>query len=448
MVQTAFFDARRLRHVVRPLSGTPSDFDEVIAASQNARYVLIGQATHGTHEFYKIRAEITKRLIRDHGFAAVAIEGDWPDAHRVHNYVVGRTADADATDALGGFRRFPTWMWRNADVLDFIGWLRSFNDARPANRRAGFFGLDLYSLYASIEAVVTYLEGVDPAAAERAKERYGCFDRFGGDVERYARSVGTGMSSSCRREVAAQLIEMQRAAFERVARQGSEVGDEQRFFAEQNAFVVARAEQYYRAMLDADVSSWNLRDGFMYETLGRLTNHLERSRSNPARVVIWAHNSHVGDARATTMGAGREFNIGQLVRQHHRSECYTIGFTTSEGTVTAASQWHGEPERKAVRPPVTGSWEALFHAVGIPNFALDLRKTAAREPALHVTLLERAIGVLYLPQTELHSHYFQARITGQFDTVFHFDRTRAVEPLERNVVWESGEVPETYPTGV
>ena len=447
MTQTAFFDPRRLRRLARPLNGAPADFEEVIALARNARYVLIGEATHGTHEFYRIRAELTKRLIRDHGFAAVAIEGDWPDAYRVNSYVMGRTPDTDANQALDGFRRFPTWMWRNADVLDFIGWLRSYNDGRQAYQRAGFFGLDLYSLYASIEAVITYLERADPAAAERAKERYGCFDRFGRDAEHYARNVGTGMSESCRSEVTAQLREMQRAAFQRVAGD-REAAAEQRFFAEQNALVVARAEEYYRTMLEAEVSSWNLRDSFMYETLGRLTNHLEQSRSGRARIVVWAHNSHVGDARATTMGGGREHNLGQLVRQRHLSDCCTIGFTTSSGTVTAASQWHGEAERKVVRPPVAGSWEALFHAVGIPNFSLDLRSAAPQEPTLRATLLERAIGVLYLPQSELHSHYFHAQIAAQFDTVFHYDRTRAVEPLERNMTWAAGEVPETFPTGV
>jgi len=437
------FDPNRLRGFLQPLSGDSSDLDAAVEKVSNARFVLIGEATHGTHEFYKIRAEITKRLLREHDFAAVAIEGDWPDAYRVHRYACGTSDDADAIDALSDFRRFPSWMWRNADVVDFIGWLRSFNDERPAAAKAGFFGLDLYSLYASINAVVKYLERVDPGAAESAKERYACFDQFGSDVEAYARSVGSGLSESCRTEVLSQLLEMQRDAFSRVSPDEGE-----RFFAEQNAYVVAGAEQYYRTMLEAGVSSWNLRDRFMFLTLERLSLHLEKKRGATPKIVVWAHNSHVGDARATTMGAGREFNIGQLARENYRSNCRLIGFTTSEGTVTAASGWHGEPERKVVRPPARGSWEEIFHHVGVPNFYIDLTEASARFPDLRAPLLERAIGVIYLPHTELHSHYFHARLGEQFDAVFHYDRTRAVEPIERAVRWERGEVPETFPSGV
>ena len=446
MLKTSVHDTERLKGLVRPLDGSSTDLDEVVEKCRGARYALLGEATHGTHEFYRIRAEITKRLLRDHGFTGVAIEGDWPDAYRVHRYVRGTCDDCEAADALGGFKRFPTWMWRNADVLDFVGWLRSFNDCRPPKDRAGFYGLDLYSLYGSIYAVIEYLERTDPAAAARAKERYGCFDRFGGDVETYAHTAGMGLSLSCEREVIEQLLELQRAAFEGVA--GAGFTDDQHFFAEQNAYVVAGAEEYYRTMLRGDVSSWNLRDDFMYRTLERLSRHLERTHSAPTKLVVWAHNSHVGDARATSMGAGREFNIGQLVRQGNRSSCQLIGFTTSSGTVTAASQWHGEAARKVVRAPVRGSWESFFHSTGIANFYLDLGSAVALYPELRAPLLERAIGVLYLPQSELHSHYMYARLGEQFDAIFHYDRTRAVEPLERNVRWEAGEVPETFPSGV
>lgn len=441
------YPAAGLRPLVLPLQGGPSDFSAVLQKCKSARYVLIGEATHGTHEFYRIRAQITKQLIEECGFCAVAVEGDWPDAHRVNRYVCGSGDDATALEALGSFDRFPIWMWRNADVLDFIGWLRAHNDTLPTTKKIGFFGLDLYSMYRSMHAVIEYLESVDPRAAEQAKERYGCFDRFGEDVERYARSVGSGLSSSCREEALAQLLEMQRRTFaDAAANAATEV--ERRFVAEQNAHVVAGAEEYYRSMFDAGVSSWNLRDTFMYSTLERLSSHLETSRSQPAKIVVWAHNSHVGDARATTLGGGRELNIGQLVREHHRPHCRLIGFTTSEGTVTAASQWHGDAERKRVRPPTVGSWEALFHAVGVPNFYLDLGAASRAYPALAAPLLERAIGVLYLPQTELHSHYLYARIADQFDAIFHFDQTRAVEPLERSVRWEEGEVPETFPSAL
>jgi erythromycin esterase-like protein len=438
-------DPQRLRALVQPLEGGSSDVNPVLETCANARYVLLGEATHGTHEFYRMRAQITKRLIERHGFSGVAIEGDWPDANRVHRYVCGSDGDASALEALGAFDRFPIWMWRNADVLDFVGWLRTHNDALPPERKAGFYGLDLYSMYRSMAAVITYLESVDPRAAECAKERYGCFDRFGADVEQYARSVGSGLSKSCRDESLAQLLEMQQRTFARASADAANEA-ERRFVAKQNARVVAGAEAYYRTMLDAEVSSWNMRDTFMYSTLEGLSEHLSQSSSGPAKIVIWAHNSHVGDARATTLGGGRELNLGQLVRE--RQDCRLIGFTTSTGTVTAASQWHAGAERKRVREPVGGSWEALFHAVGIPNFYLDLQAAAPEYPALAAPLLERAIGVLYLPQTELHSHYLYARIARQFDAIFHLDRTRAVEPLDRDVRWETGEVPETYPTAI
>lgn len=429
-------DPQRLHALVQPLTGNANDLAHAVEAAASKQYVLIGEATHGTHEFYRTRAELTKRLIRDHGFAGVAIEGDWPDAHRVHRYVSGESADAQPADALAGFRRFPTWMWRNSDVIDFIGWLRARNDALPGRQKAGFFGLDLYSLYASIQAVIDYLERVDPAAAERAKTRYACFDRFGSDTETYAYAVASGLTPSCQEEVLAQLLDLQR-------RTGA--GD---FFAQQNAHVVVSAEEYYRSMLNSEISSWNLRDRFMFQTLERLVAHLERERGTPAKIVVWAHNSHVGDARATSMGAGRELNIGQLVRQAYPSACFLLGFTTATGTVTAASNWHGEAERKTVRPPLPGSCEALFQAVGIPNFYLDLQSAARAYPALGGRMLERAIGVIYQPSTEFYSHYLEVRLADQFDAIIHYNHTRAVEPLERTPRWEAGEVPETYPSGV
>lgn len=437
--------APKLTDAIVPLGGNARDHDALFAAIGDAPIVLIGEATHGTHEFYRIRAEITKRLIAEHGFAAVAIEGDWPDAYAVHRYVMAGD-DGDAADALTGFQRFPSWMWRNADVLDFVGWLRSFNDGLPAWRKAGFLGLDLYSMYGSMRAVVSYLESVNPDAAFRARERYACFDRFGDDAQTYAREAGLGISEPCRAEALAQLLEMQRRSLA-VSRLDSEQL-EREFVAEQNAFVVVGAEEYYRRMLDADISSWNLRDRFMFETLVRLTHHLEKRRGQRARIVIWAHNSHVGDARATSMGAQREFNIGQLVRQSYPDETKLVGFSTSQGTVTAASGWGGEAERKTLQPPQPGSWEELFSSTGVAKFSLDLPAARARLPDLDTTLLQRAVGVVYLPQTELRSHYLRARLCAQFDTIVHFERTRAVEPLERTAQWLRGEAPETFPSGV
>jgi erythromycin esterase-like protein len=329
-------------------------------------------------------------------------------------------------------------MWRNADVLKFVRWLREFNAERPAGRRAGFYGLDLYSLYGSMQAVIDYLDAVDAQAAERARERYACFDRFGPDIEAYAQGAAYGMSAPCRSQVLDQLLELQRRTF-------GAAGD---FYAEQNARVVASAEEYYRTMLDRDVSSWNLRDRFMFETLLRLSSYIERTQQRRAKIVVWAHNSHVGDARATSLGGGRELNIGQLVRQAHAAQSVLIGFTTSAGTVTAASNWHGDAERKTVREPLPGSWEQLFHDAAIGNFYLPLKSAAQRYPLLNGRMIERAIGVVYRPATEFYSHYFEARIAQQFDAVLHYDRTRAVEPLEHSADWEAGEAAETYPSGL
>ena len=428
-----------------PLKGTSADFDPLLERVDNARVVLLGEASHGTHEFYHIRAEITKRLIREKGFVAVAVEADWPDAYRVNRYVRGRGNDPDAIASLGGFLRFPTWMWRNADVLDFIGWLRTHNE--DTLDHVGFYGLDLYSLHASMQAVLEYLEKVDPEAARRAARRYGCFDHFGGDPQEYGYATAFGMAPSCEREVLNQLVELRSSAAE-YARRNGRLEPDDLFFAEQNAKVVRSAEEYYRAMFRSRVGSWNLRDQHMADTLNALLGFLEKQGTR-SKVVVWAHNSHLGDARATEMGAGGEHNVGQLVRQQFGHEAVLVGFTTYTGTVTAASDWDAPVERKVVRPALPDSYEALFHESG-RNFYLDLGGPAPLVAALDAPRLERAIGVIYRPETERMSHYFHAHLPRQFDAVFHYDHTRAVEPLDRTAAWERGEaeLPETYPSAL
>jgi erythromycin esterase-like protein len=411
--------------------------------------VLLGEASHGTHDFYRVRAEITKRLIRDKGFGAVAVEADWPDAYRVNRYVRGRSTDLDAADALGGFLRFPQWMWRNADVLDFVGWLRQYNDGQPGDAsRIGFYGLDLYSLHASMQAVLDYLRIVDPAAARRAAQRYACFDHFGGDPQAYGYATTIGLSPSCEAEVIGQLVELRSAAAE-YARRDGRVASDDLFFAAQNARVVTSAERYYRTMFQSHASSWNVRDQHMGETLEALVGYLE-AESKAAKVVVWAHNSHLGDARATEMSQRGELNLGQLARLRFGTQVVSVGFTTYAGTVTAASDWDGHVERKTVRPALPGSYEALFHECASPNFFLDLRTPGEAVSALAPSRLERAIGVIYRPETERMSHYFGASLPRQFDAVLHYDRTRAVEPIERTPVWERGEIelPETYPSAL
>ena len=435
-----------LRESVVPLTGTPDDFHILMRRVGNAPLVLIGEASHGTHEFYRIRAQITKRLIAEKGFNAVAIEGDWPDAYRVNYFVRGRGTDPDASLALAGFRRFPQWMWRNADVLDFVGWLRAYNDDRPLASNVGFYGLDLYSLHTSMEAVLRYLNVVDPEAARRAAVRYACFSQYGADLQRYGQTTSLGMRPSCEREVIDQLVELRRAAGEYVRRDGRVAADDL-FFAEQNALVVANAERYYRAMFASNVSSWNLRDRHMAHILESLTTHLEREQGR-AKVVVWAHNSHVGDARATEMGIDNQITLGQLARQRRGADAVLVGFTTYGGSVTAASNWDEPAQRMIVQPALDGSVEALFHDVGVHNFALDLTQSSPAASALRVPRLERAIGVIYRPGTERESHYFQASLSDQFDIILHYDFTRAVEPMERHGSWTQAEMPETYPVGV
>lgn len=429
-----------------PLSGSPDDYDSLLDLVGDARFVLLGEASHGTHEFYRERALITKRLIYQRGFNAVAVEADWPDAYRINRFVRGESPDSDSVEALTGFKRFPQWMWRNADVLDFVGWLREHNDTQTfPDRKCGFYGLDLYSLHASIEAVLDYLKKVDPDAARRAREHYGCFEHFGPEIQTYGYAAGFGLTPTCENAVVQELVALRRKAMDYLQRDGQVAADAY-FCAQQNAVVVKNAEEYYRKMFRRDCSSWNLRDNHMMESLVSLSDHLSKP-GTPAKIVVWAHNSHLGDARATHMSGRGEFNLGQLARQCFGKEAVLIGFTTYEGTVTAASDWDGPAERKNVRPGHVDSYEALFHEVDLPRFYLDLRGKEIAS-ALRAQRLERAIGVIYRPDTELISHYFDARLSDQFDAVLHFDHTRAVEPLERTVEWEMGEVEETFPSGL
>jgi erythromycin esterase-like protein len=438
--------ATLIRERAIPLADGPEQYDALLAGIDDARVVLLGEATHGTHEFYRARAVITRRLIEERGFAAVAVEADWPDAFRINRYVRGASDDEEAVDSLAGFVRFPTWMWRNADVLDFVGWLRAHNDARPADRRAGFYGLDLYSLRTSMHAVLEYLDTVDPEGAARARQRYGCFDRFDQEMQEYGYAASYGLQPSCGHDVVAQLLELQRQRAAYASRDGGVAADDF-FYASQNARLVRNAEAYYRTMFRGHVESWNLRDRHMVDTLRELLSHLERSQPG-ARVVVWAHNSHLGDARATEMGRRGEWNVGQLAREAFGGAAVLVGFTTFTGTVTAASDWDGPAHRKHVRPALAGSYERLFHEAGVPRFLLPLQSDRELAAALAEPRLERAIGVLYLPESERRSHYFSASLAEQFDFVLHFDETRALEPLERTARWEAGEIAETFPSGL
>ena len=439
-------DAAIVREIAQPLTRSPDDYHDLISLIGDARFVLLGEASHGTDEFYFERAQITKRLIAEKGFSVVAIEADWPDAYRVHRYVRGATIDSNANEALSGFRRFPTWMWRNTVVVEFVEWLRAFNQKLdPKKARAGFYGMDLYSLHASIDAVLSYLNKVDPAAATRARRRYSCFEHFSREPQEYGYAATAGIIESCEDEVVDQLAEIQRKAGEFLTRDG-QAGADELFFAEQNARLVKNAEQYYRSMFRGRASSWNLRDRHMTETIEALVAHFNGSRQPKA--IVWAHNSHLGDARATEMSERGELNVGQLIRERFGKESVLVGFTTHHGTVTAASDWGERAERKRVRPALRGSYEELLHETTLPRFWINLRDAGKRSDVLHDSRLERAIGVIYRPETERVSHYFQARLAEQFDAIIHIDETRAVEPLERTSIWDEGELPETYPFAV
>ncbi len=381
------------------------------------RVVLLGEATHGTAEFYEARAAITAKLVEDHGFNIVAVEADWPDAKVYDAYVRGLPRPSVPKAA---FSRFPTWMWRNAEVGAFLRRLKAINEARDADERCSFHGLDVYSLSASIEAVLNYLDTVDPEAARVARERYGCLSPWRAEPARYGRMALSRGYALCEKPVADALVDLLLKRIDYLVRDGDAFFD-----AEQNARIVAAAEQYYRVMYYGDAESWNLRDRHMFDTLERLIAH----RGPEAKAIVWAHNSHIGNAEFTEMGQVRgEHNIGQLARRKFGEDAALIGFGTDRGTVAAASDWNGPMEIKRVRPAREDSYEGRSRDAGIPAFFLETgpgQKPQVRA-ALSEPLLERAIGVIYRPETELLSHYFQAELSNQFDAWIWFEETRAV----------------------
>ncbi len=418
-----------VRDLASRLDGKATDYDALLAMTQGKRYVLLGEATHGTQDFYRMRAEITRRLIAEQGFDAVAIEGDWPDAWRVNRFVQGESTD-DPASALGDFARFPQWMWRNREVLDFITWLRRFNARTDIPRRVGFYGLDLYSLYRSADAVIHYLDRVDPDAAQIARRRYAALDHVR-DAQVYGYQAAFGQRPAAREGAVAQLLQLRAEAESYLERNGLTAIDAH-FFAERNAQVVISAETYYRTMFGGRADTWNLRDAHMRDTVLALAAYRAR-RGGSGRIVVWAHNSHLGDARATESHWRGECNVGQLMREETGEKTLLVGFTTYTGYVSAASEWDGEVEHKRVLPALRDSYEHLFHTTGLDRFFLPLGDKGAE--ALRESMLQRAIGVLYRPQTERASHYLEASLAQQFDAIFHLDETAALEPLEASPQW-------------
>jgi protein-L-isoaspartate(D-aspartate) O-methyltransferase len=412
-----------------------SAFGRLFERFADRRVILLGEASHGTSEFYRARAAITRRLIEQHGFTIVAVEADWPDAAAIDRYVRHRPA---RTGAEPPFQRFPTWMWRNTDIDEFIGWMRTHNDKLEAQRRAGFYGLDLYNMSGSIAAVLEYLNKVDPEAAVVARERYGCLTPWQKEPSTYGRAVLTSGYRKCEQLVIEQCRSLLEKRLEYTRQDGESFLD-----AAQNARLIASAERYYRVMYYGGAESWNLRDTHMFETLG----HLLEARGPRSKAVVWAHNSHIGDARYTEMGVLRdELNIGQLCRERFGDQAALIGFGTHVGTVAAASDWGGDMEVKRVRPSHRDSYERLCHNAGVARFLLDLGRHEALRRRLLEPRLERFIGVIYRPDTELMSHYADASLPQQFDAFVWFDETSAVTPLGPEHA-KAG-APDTYPFGL
>jgi erythromycin esterase-like protein len=400
------------------------------------RVVLLGEASHGTSEFYRARAAITRRLIERHGFDIVAVEADWPDAAAVDRYV-RHHAPREVEESA--FHRFPDWMWRNTDVDEFVHWLRAHNEGVPnPDRRAGFYGLDLYNMHGAIAAVLEYLDEVDPEAAAIARERYGCLTPWQKDPAVYGRAALSRGYGECEAQVVAQLRDLLAHRLEYVAKDGASFLD-----AAQNARLIRSAERYYRIMYYGGAESWNLRDSHMFETL----ENLLEARGPQAKAVVWAHNSHIGDARATEMGARRgELNIGQLCRDRWGDAAALIGFGTHTGTVAAATDWGGPMAVKRVRPSMPDSVERLCHDTGLPSFLLDFARDPALAERLSEPRQERFIGVIYRPETEALSHYADAALSRQFDAWVWFDETTAVTPLRAEHLRPG--VPDTYPFGL
>lgn len=414
-----------VRAAAVPITGAPTDYDSLMALIGDARFVLLGEASHGTQEFYAERARITQRLIQEHGFSGMAIEGEWTDAQAVHRFIRNDGGPATAEDALRGFTSgFPEWMWANTAVRDLVVWMRQHNAGRPPEQQVGFYGLDVYSWFESADSVVAYLSRTDPAAAARARQRYACWRRYRDDPAGYGTAALSDADRSCEDEAAAQVQELEQL----YARGGDARGRDELFSVLQNARAAAGGEAYWRAQWEGGPASWNARDRHMANTLEHLVDHLAAQGRTP-RIVVWAHNTHAGDARVTEMGEGGEWNVGQLMRQTYADASLLVGFTTYHGTVLAAEEWDAPGRVRRLNPALPESFSGLFHRTGIPAFLLTFRGREELSRAMGEPRLERAVGVVYSPRTERQSHYFTAMMSRQFDAVIHVDSTTAVTPL-------------------
>ena len=427
-----------LKRVARPLKDA-KDLDPLIDRIGDSRYVLLGEASHGTSEFYTWRTEISKRLIEEKGFSFIAVEGDWPDCYQVNRYVKQMPDSGDsATAVLHAFERWPTWMWANREVVALVEWLRARNRGKADEARVGFYGLDVYSLWDSMRAVTEYLERIDPQLAASARRAYNCFEPFAEDPQDYAHATAI-VPTSCEDEALSVLKALRSKAPDYRAD-----GREGYFNAEQNALVARNAELYYRTMVRGGPASWNVRDRHMVETLNRLTHH----HGPAAKAIVWEHNTHVGDARFTDMARAGMVNVGQLVREAHGDEGVVIvGFGTHRGTVIAAEEWGAPMERMRVRVARRGSFEEAMHDASVGDALLlfeDVHHGGV--PGLEEPLGHRAIGVVYDPDAERWGNYVPTLMAQRYDAFLYIDETRAVDPLHMPV-HIGAEPPETYPSG-
>ena len=436
-----------LARAARPL-GMVEDLDPLLERIGDARWVLLGEASHGTSEYYTWRAELSKRLIREKGFSFVAVEGDWPDCYRVNRYVKGfPDSGASAEEVLHAFERWPTWMWANREVVEFIDWLRRYNEHRrmAEERKVGFYGLDVYSLWESMHAVLAYLETHDPALAAGARRAYRCFEPYGEDAQEYARATYL-VPTSCEDQAVAVLRALRAGTAE-----FKDDGRERFFNAEQNALVAANAEEYYRTMVRGGAASWNVRDHHMVETLDRLMQH-HRTFNPDVKAIVWEHNTHIGDARFTNMASAGMVNVGQLVRQAHEDEgVVLVGFGSHRGSVIAAEEWGAPMRRLRVPEAREGSWEDMVHGAVVNQHrdALLLFDDLRPETLAHLDepLPHRAIGVVYDPDHEQWGNYVPTLVARRYDAFIHVDQSRALSPLHMPVRVD-GELPETFPSGV
>ncbi len=413
-----------LQAAARPISGSEQDYAELLAAAAPARRVLLGESTHGTSEYYRQRGRISERLVREQGAGAITIEGDWSATFRVNLYVRGLGGDRSATEALQGYAgRFPRWMWRNAEFRDFVERLRGINLARPVQQRVGIYGMDVYDLYDAADYVVSYLQTRDPAAATRVGQLYSCFSPYNRSTEGYGQAV-MRQADTCREEAEAALAELARTARPTDPEQA-----EYHFGAVRSAASVVAAEEYLRIAYSNGANSWNARDRRMEEAVESVAAHAQALSGQAGKTVSWSHNTHTGNAAATTLASQGQLSLGQLMRERHGQAALLVGFFSYSGTVFAASRWGAEGQVFAMRPALAASHSGLFHQVGVPAFSLLLRGNAALASALASSTQQRAIGVVYSPETEAQSHYLQARLPEQFDAAIFFDQSAAVTPL-------------------